>query len=57
MKSLLIMAIFILAFTGCSGKVLLPYEDEPLCKKGPKEGLCGSVSEVYTYSSKVNYGE
>lgn len=57
MKSLFLTIIFILTLTGCNGKVLLPYEDEPLCKKGPKEGMCGSVSEVYSYSAKVNYGE
>lgn len=57
MKSLFFALICILALAGCSVKVLLPYEDEPLCKKGPNEGMCGSVSEVYLYSAKVNYGE
>lgn len=32
--------------TGCAG-VLVPYHDEPLCRKGSTGGYCGSVTEVY----------
>lgn len=47
----------ILLFTGCSSKVLLPYEDEALCKRGANEGMCGSVSEVYKATTRINYGD
>lgn len=48
----ILMAILI---SGCSSKILLPYEEEPLCKRGPNDGMCGSVSQVYKKSLKVDY--
>jgi len=35
-------------FYGCS--VLLPYEEEPLCKLGKEQGYCGSIYDVYEYT-------
>ncbi len=41
----LILSTFI--FTGCTNKVFMPYEDQPLCSAGVNSGYCGSVSDVY----------
>lgn len=57
MKRFIVAAMIIAGFSGCSSKVLLPYEDEPLCKRGNGEGMCGSVSEVYKATARINYGE
>ena len=40
---LLLLALFMI---GCA-KILLPYEEEKLCKKGLGYGVCGSLSDVY----------
>lgn len=39
----MVLALFV---SGCS-KILLPYEEERLCKRGPGFGVCGSLSDVY----------
>ncbi|WP_165921713.1 hypothetical protein [Sulfuricurvum sp. IAE1] len=57
MKQFIILVMIGFGFVGCSTKVLLPYDDEPLCKRGTGEGMCGSVSEVYKATARVNYGE
>jgi len=36
---------------GCA-KIILPYEETQLCKKGADSGLCGSVSDVYKHTTK-----
>lgn len=41
-----LLFVFVLFVSGCS-KVLLPYENEKLCKKGLGYGVCGSLSDVY----------
>jgi hypothetical protein len=46
MRWLLLMALA-LFIGGCSPKILLPYEEERLCKRGPGYGVCGSLSDVY----------
>ena len=43
--SLLLLGFLML--TSCSS-VLLPYHEEPLCRKGSGVGFCGSLSEIYT---------
>ena len=43
-------SIFILS--GCSSKVFMPYEEEPLCNTGKGSGYCGSVSDVYEITIK-----
>ena len=34
----LILSAFI--FTGCTNKVFMPYEDQPLCSAGVNSGYC-----------------
>lgn len=51
MKGIILSVMIIFIISGCS-KVLLPYEEEPACKKGIGKGVCGSLSEVYKYSSE-----
>ncbi len=46
MRWLLLLA-FALLMSGCSPKILLPYEEEKLCKRGLGYGVCGSLSDVY----------
>lgn len=45
-KVLFVFAGFSLLLVSC-GRVLLPYNEEPLCRKGPSAGFCGSLSEIY----------
>ena len=49
MKLLLVGLVFFVC--GCA-KIILPYEEAQLCRKGADSGLCGSVSDVYDYSIK-----
>lgn len=57
MYKFLFSVVFMLVLTGCSSKLLLPYEEDQLCQRGAGEGLCGSVSQVYKHTAKVNYEE
>ncbi len=43
---LILFAGFLFLLTSCS-RILLPYHEEPLCRKGPGVGFCGSLSEIY----------
>lgn len=52
-KALFIILISnIFFFTGCSNKIFMPYEEEPLCNSGKGTGYCGSVSNVYEIKIK-----
>jgi uncharacterized protein YceK len=42
-----LLLLFALFMSGCSSKILLPYEEEKLCNKGSGYGVCGSLSDVY----------
>jgi uncharacterized protein YceK len=42
-----LLLLFALSMSGCSSKILLPYEEEKLCNKGSGYGVCGSLSDVY----------
>jgi hypothetical protein len=46
MRWILLLALALL-MSGCSSKILLPYEEEKLCNKGLGYGVCGSLSDVY----------
>jgi len=35
------------AFVSSSCSLILPYEEEPLCKIGREGGYCGSIMDVY----------
>lgn len=37
--------------SSCS--LLLPYEEEPLCKLGKEGGYCGSISDVYEHTLNI----
>lgn len=52
MKFIYLIAIATVLLTGCGSKVLMPYESEPLCKRGMGEGMCGSVSQVFQKTVK-----
>lgn len=54
MKTAFLIAVMTaLYLSGCSSKILMPYEEEPLCKLKPGQGMCGSVSQVYKRSEKM----
>jgi hypothetical protein len=57
MKTLILLAFSMLLFSGCSSKILLPYEEEPLCKRGAGEGICGSVSDVHKKTARYGNGD
>lgn len=45
--------VFSLAFLfSCSSKLLLPFEEEQVCRKGIGYGYCGRLSDVYDDSVK-----
>jgi len=50
---LLFILLLSLVFS-CGTKIVLPYEEHQLCRKGADSGLCGSVSDVYDYTIKNN---
>jgi len=51
MRKLLLLSILAAITSSCSfTRVLLPYEEEPLCTKGVGKGYCGSLSDVYKQS-------
>ncbi|MFA6396633.1 MAG: hypothetical protein WCW84_11765 [Sulfurimonas sp.] len=56
MRIFLLMVVSAFLLIGCSSKILLPYEEEPLCKRGANEGMCGSVSEVYKKTARYSNG-
>ncbi|HIC97895.1 MAG TPA: hypothetical protein EYP11_05820 [Aquificaceae bacterium] len=39
--------LFLALFLTSCAQVLLPYHEEPLCKKESRVGYCGSLSEIY----------
>jgi len=50
MKRIILTAILLSAFalllSGCAS-MIMPYAEEPLCRKGVEGGYCGSLSDVY----------
>ena len=57
MRKVLLLLVFIglITLTGCSSKILLPYEEKPICSLGKEGGYCGSLSDVYNYIEKEEY--
>lgn len=49
-----LLLVLFLFLSSCS-KLLFPYEEEVLCKKGREQGYCGSISEVYKESVEKPY--
>ncbi len=43
---LILLSFLTMSLCGCAS-LLLPYEEEPLCKLGVEGGYCGSLSDVY----------
>ena len=53
MRKILLLILITVITSSCSfTKMLLPYEEQPLCAKGVGKGYCGSVSDVYKESLK-----
>lgn len=53
---LLVLLLCVFAASACSlSKIVLPYEEEPLCKIGYGGGYCGSITDVYDRVDK-DYG-
>ena len=51
MRKILLLILITVITSSCSfTKMLLPYEEQPLCAKGVGKGYCGSVSDVYQES-------
>ncbi|HHJ63323.1 MAG TPA: hypothetical protein ENJ61_00285 [Aquifex aeolicus] len=47
MKGILILCVFLSLLVGSCGGLLLPYHEEPLCRREGTVGFCGSLSEIY----------
>ena len=53
MRRILLLVGLAVSTSSCSfTKILLPYEEQPLCAKGVGKGYCGSLSDVYQQSIK-----
>jgi hypothetical protein len=42
----IVSTLLVLLLNGCAS-IIMPYADEPLCRKGVEGGYCGSLSDVY----------
>ena len=51
-KIIVLLALAGIVLSGCSTKVLLPYEENPVCSRGKEGGYCGSLSDVYKQIEK-----
>lgn len=45
-RLMLLICLATFLFNGCAS-ILMPYAEEPLCKKGISGGYCGNLSEIY----------
>lgn len=54
MKRVVFISIVLIIFSGCSSKILLPYEENALCNCGQGVGYCGSVSDVFAETTKIS---
>lgn len=58
MKNIYILAVAlflsVMFLSGCAS-LILPYEEEPLCRLGVEGGYCGSLSDVYDAVSYEMY--
>ena len=45
----LVLLIVLSSLTLNSCSILMPYEENPACKRGNQTGLCGSITDVYNY--------
>jgi hypothetical protein len=43
----LLITLSSLTLSSCS--ILMPYDENPICKRGNHTGLCGSITDVYNY--------
>jgi hypothetical protein len=43
----------LLLFSGCSTKVMMPYDEEFTCPRANEGGECGSVTKIYNNSLKI----
>lgn len=43
-----------LLLSGCAS-MIMPYAEEPLCRKGVEGGYCGSLTDVYDIVSYEQY--
>jgi Type IV conjugative transfer system lipoprotein (TraV) len=51
---ILVGALSLITFSGCSSKAMMPYEEEFTCPRANEGGECGSVSKIYANSLKKN---
>lgn len=49
MRKMTLLLMILFCITGCSSKVLLPYEEDTLCDCEKNTGYCGSVTDIYNY--------
>lgn len=47
-KGIILLSAVSVLLTGCT-KILYPYEESKACIRGYDAGLCGRVSDVYTF--------
>ena len=53
LKSIISSCFILIVLAGCSGKVFTPYQNEFSCENKVKGGTCGSMSEVYEKTLKI----
>jgi hypothetical protein len=55
--SIIILSILIALLLSACASMIMPYAEEPLCRKGVEGGYCGSLSDVYDAVSYEQYSK
>jgi hypothetical protein len=56
MKKILIICLFLLPIISCSAinRIMIPYEEHQACALKGRNGLCGSITDVYIYQKDID---
>lgn len=57
MRKIVAYILLGLTLVSCSAvnRLLIPYEEDQACRLKGKNGLCGSLSDVYDYTSSTDF--
>jgi hypothetical protein len=57
MKKVVACILLTVCLVSCSAinRMLIPYEEDQACRLKGKNGLCGSMSDVYDYTTNVDF--
>ena len=57
MRKIVACVLLGLSLVSCSAinRMLIPYEEDQACRLKGKNGLCGSLSDVYDFTSNTDF--